>query len=353
MTRSSVASFPPVGATTNPYQELLYDALAELGIGLADPTPLRSAWLWRSRGRVAYLHFHWLTSYYHHRRPVLAAVRLALLAQRLVLARALGYRIVWTVHEVYPHDRHGWADRVAPRIVARLAHALIVHDEATRKKARDALGRDAVVIPAGTFAGVYRPGRPRSAVREELGIPEDRTLILAFGLVRRYKRLEDVVDALRLIPPDAAPDFVVLVAGQVMDADVGDALERAALTDDRLRLRFGFVPDEHVADLLGAADALLVTRVDDGTSGVLTLGLSFGLPVIVADTPEYRAAAEVSTENRRFEPGDPASLAAALLAAASTSPNRSSDGRRPAEGLPAWSEVARDTAAVLVGTTRS
>lgn len=343
--RETVASFPPIHATTNPYQPLLYAALADLGVGLAPPARLRSAWLWRSRTTVGYLHFHWLSEYYHHRRSALAAVRLTLLAQRLLLARLLGYRIVWTVHEIHPHDRSGWADRVAPHIVARLAHALIVHDESTKRKVIDLLGREPALIPLGSLAVPYGAGRSRAEVRAELAVPEHAVLILAFGLVRRYKHLEDIADALRLVPRDSAPGLVVLVAGQVMDRDVGDALERAARTDDRLALRLEFVPDENVAELFAAADAALITRVDDGTSGVLALAVSFGIPIITANTPGYRDTAERAAASWHFERGDPSSLAAALQSAARDLAGRR-DPRVPIDWLPAWPDVARQTAAV-------
>ena len=61
--------------------------------------------------RVRWLHAHWPESLYRwHRGPAPSAAA-ALVAEardssrsRLRLARALGYRFVWTIHQVYPHD---------------------------------------------------------------------------------------------------------------------------------------------------------------------------------------------------------------------------------------------------------
>ncbi len=349
---SVVACFPPMSETTNPYQRLLYGALAEAGVQLAPAERLRSRWLWEHRRDVGILHFHWLSQYYHHPRAIPRLLRLVLLVQRLLLARILGFRVAWTVHEIHPHDRLGWADRVAPQLVARLAHVLIVNDEATGTKVVDAFGRDPVLIPHGTFAGVYSPaGRPPGDVRFELGIPEQAVLILCFGLVRRYKRIEDIVAALTLVPRDErAPDLVVLVAGQVLDPDLGDSLRDAAAQDDRLRLRLEFIPDEAVSELFDAADAALVTRSDDGTSGVLVLAVSLGIPLLVADTPGYRSATARGTRSWYFAPESPPALAEALAAAAHElgghrSPTRAGD----AGHLPSWAEVAERTGAALRG----
>jgi glycosyltransferase involved in cell wall biosynthesis len=348
--RSTVASFPPPFTSTNPYQQLLSASLGELGFVVTSPDRLRSRWLWRARNEVGCLHFHWLTPYYHHPRLVPRIARLLLLAQRLVLARALGYRIVWTVHEIYPHTRLSRADVVAPRIVARLASALIVHDEATRQKVASTLGRAAVVVPHGTFADAYPSGRARADVRRGLGIPETAVLMLAFGLIRRYKRLDDLAAALTSVPSDACRDLVVLVAGEVMDGDVLDRLETAARRDERLRVHPHLVPHDEVAELFDACDAAVLTRTDDGTSGALVLALSLGVPVIVADTPGYRSAVEdASVRHWLFAPGDTRSLAEALrLAYAELRDHRRdpSPASRPGVG---WSEVAARTGPILSG----
>src|SRR5215207_5479513 len=100
-TRARIASFPPV-LRTNPYQRLLYDQLARIGLDLADGARLTLPFLLRSRRDVQVLHFHWPQSYWRPGSsfawagPVGAAAKRALFALRLAAARAVGYRIVWT-----------------------------------------------------------------------------------------------------------------------------------------------------------------------------------------------------------------------------------------------------------------
>src|SRR4051794_21390158 len=100
--RRGVASFPPA-IPQNPYQRLLYSHLDELGFPLEHAERLDVGWLRRARRHVAALHFHWPRGYYRHtgRGAFLASwVKLALFAWRLLVARVLGYRILWTVHQV-------------------------------------------------------------------------------------------------------------------------------------------------------------------------------------------------------------------------------------------------------------
>src|SRR5207237_630080 len=154
------------------------------------------------------------------------------------------------------------------------------------------LQRSPAVIPHGSFANVYPSGRTRAEVRGEIGVTDDTLLILVFGQVGRYKSIERLIHALGLIPNDEEHQVAVLVAGRAIDLDVAEALHVAAHDDERLRLWLRFIPDEEVVPLFDASDVAAVTRVDDGTSGVLVLALSLGMPVIVADTPSYRKLTE-------------------------------------------------------------
>jgi beta-1,4-mannosyltransferase len=352
-----VASFPPV-IPENPYQRLLYDALRADGIELAEGDSFRLTWLWQNRRRVKVLHFHWPAPYYRHDhsrpalRQLLSWVRLLLFAVRLSAARLLGYRIVWTVHEVYPPETTSRRlDRAAAIALATASNALIVHDEATRTAVENALPhgrRKVVVIPHASFTGVYPPGRDRATVRAELDIPLDAFVFLCFGHVRDYKDIDVLLEAFRLLSADRA---VLLVAGLPLSQEATDALRKAADADPRMRLRLGFIPNERVAELFSASDIAVVSRGDGGTSGVLVLALSLGLPVIAAARSAYEDLTGRGEAGWHFRPGDPVSLAAALEDSLGDPEAVRSKAKaaRDRGAAVRWEETAALTASVLRG----
>ena len=145
------------------------------------------------------LHFHWPESLYRYGRgpislrPVLSRAKLALFAARLAAARVLGYRLVWTVHQVYPHESIDRAlDRRGARLLARACHLLISHDRSTAAQAQSELRttQTVVVLPHGSYIGVYPEGRPRAEVRSELGLPQDSFVFLCFGELRPHKEID-------------------------------------------------------------------------------------------------------------------------------------------------------------------
>jgi hypothetical protein len=274
-------------------------------------------------------------------------VKLALLAIRLCAARVLRYRIVWTAHQVLPHETSSRRlDRAGARIVARTAHSIIVHDDATRRSLDLILGsraaRKAAIVPHGTFADAYRPGRARAEVRSDLGLGEDTFVFLAFGHVRAYKDLDLLLDGFRVAGLD---DAALVIAGQPHDGGVVAEIMAAAERDPRIVPLLRFVEDDRVAELFGAVDAAVVSRRDGGTSGVLVLAQAFGVPVVAADTASYREALGGEAAGWLFAPGDVDSLADALASAASASAEARARGGRAAVPT-SWDEVGARTAAV-------
>jgi beta-1,4-mannosyltransferase len=350
-----VASFPEPIAR-NPYQTLLYRHLASLGFELVPAARLHLRWLWSNRRRVGTLHFHWPQGYYRYDhvsppwRSVLTWARFILFGIRILAARLLRYRIVWTVHQVYPHESESRSlDRAAAVVLARLSHCLVCHDEATA----DSIGRElgsvegkTTVIPHGSYVGVYSAGRPRHVVRSELGIAGDRLVFLSFGQVRRYKELGFLIAAFERA---ALPQAILLVAGLPLDGDEARVLAAAAATRSNVRTLLDYVPDDRVAELFRASDVAVVARGDGGTSGALILALSMGVPVVAASAAGYEALTGDGVAGWHFEPGSADSLCAAIRAAAADPEERAAKARAALvrAGRLGWPEIAACTAAVL------
>ncbi len=324
-----------------------------------EPVPsgrLTVSWLWQRRRDVGYLHVHWPESLYRLGRgprllrPALSWVKLVLFAIRLAWARLLGYRLLWTVHQLYPHEREGWArDALAVQLLGRASSLLLVHDAATASRVREALPgaeRKIHVIPHGSYIGVYPPGRPRGVVRADLGIPDDALVFLSFGELRAYKEVELLLEAFR---STHLPRARLVVAGHPKDARVAASVREAARADPRIVPLLGWVAEASVAELFGACDVAVLARGDGGTSGSLILAMSLELPVVAADQPAYRELLDGGRSGWLFRAGDVDSLGGALLRVAAEAASVRERGRRAyevAERL-SWPQAAARTAALL------
>jgi glycosyltransferase involved in cell wall biosynthesis len=350
-----LATFPGV-LRTNPYQRLLYEQLATHGVTVAERSRFELGWLWRSRRDVDVLHFHWPQSFWRHSRgpaalrPALCYLKLALFAARLVAARWLGYRIVWTIHQVYPHESPSpRLDRLGARALASASQVLIAHDEHTRAVAVRELGeraRTTAIVPHGSYVGVYPPGRTRAEVRHELGLGPDDVAFLCFGHVRTYKDLDVLLNAFAAVE---RPDAALVIAGPVGDDGVAEDVQRAARRDPRIRPLLHYVADDAVAELFGACDVAIVARGDGGTSGAVILALSLGMPVVAAHRDAYEELLDGGRAGWLFEPGNEGALRDALAAAADDPALRASKSQAARDRADAlgWPQIGARTAALI------
>ncbi len=357
--RRGVAQLPPP-RSPNPYAELLYGALADLGWHRAPFPGLTLRALWQFRRRVGVLHFHWRPDLSYapclakgargRRRRLQAALQLCRFPFLLAWARLLGYRIVWTVHEIWP-ARHAWVDRAGHTLLAKASSVLMAHDSAVADRLRAELERPLPIeiVPHGTFEGVYAVNRPPEDVRSELGIPAKAFVFLCFGQVRSDKDVPLLLDAFGAL---GVPDAYLVVVGAPHHGPSCRRVKAAVGEDERVRAVLEAVPATRVGELFGMADAFVLARSQVWTSGSLILAVSLGVPVVAARLPPAVELLGDGEAGWLFTPGNADSLTQALHCAAAD-PAAAAEKRRAAQrrggGLPGWPEVARQTAYAFEG----
>lgn len=326
----------------NPYQRLLAGGLAGHDVAVEMVTGLPSAgWLRARRGELDILHLHWLDGLYMARWRT--PWQVSAFVNRWRLARALGYRLVWTAHNVLPHRPVALTPvHVAiRRLVMAQADAVIAHCAAGRREllARFPRSGPVAVIPLGSYAGVYPTTAGRATARAALGLPESSFVYLALGNIAAYKGLERFAAAFRATAGD---DDVAIIAGRNRDARLVRRLQQAAGADPRLRLRAEFIPDQAMQPYLAAADVVVAPFERILTSSTVMVALSYGRPVIVPDLgclPEL-----VRDAGLIYRADDPGGLADALRAIKRADRTAMSvTGLAIAAGL-GWDDIGRQTA---------
>ncbi len=269
---------------SNPYGGLLARAMAEQGAELIAGYDggLNEAWLLENQGQVDVLHLNW--PHYMYDAPDLGdcVSRCTELIGHLARARSLGYKVVWTVHNLYPHESvHFELHRLARLAITRLATALIVHCEYARKCVQEHFYRSEGVftIPHGHFIDAYPNTISREKARHELGLAKGQFVYLFFGNVRPYKGLEQLLKIFSDLPGD---DLALLMAAKVYN-DYGEQLVKGAQeADPRIVVHTSsFFPSEDFQLYLNAADVVVLPFVDILTSGSAITAMSFARPVIV------------------------------------------------------------------------
>ena len=301
----------------NPYLNLML--LAPRARGWHVLESLRLEVLEQHLGRLGtgdVFHMHWTAPIVQRTDDDLDTARTRLDRFRTAVdaARGRGASLVWTVHNVLPHDaRHLELEVELNRYLAEVADAVHVMNVATVAAVAPHYPLDparVVHIPHPSYQGVYPATVTPADARASLGLERSDRTVLAFGQVRPYKGLDVLVDAVRQVPEAVRP--VLLLAGRTAPQDRG-AVDRLLGDDVRVVRSDDHVEDVDVQRWFRAADVAVFPYRRVLNSGSLHLAASFGVPSVLPDEPHLRAEFGDEGWVRWFDAEDAAGSIARVL----------------------------------------
>ena len=350
----------------NPYIRLFYEALDPWGVRASGPFEATTAWLERHQGDCDGLHFHWpewvvernttwarriytARGGWRLRGPLRFVSKLQKLHQLrrfLRQAKSRGKRIIWTCHNLQPHEDRGWVVAEAIRAVAAAADLIITHDATALLDCRQMYRPEGrlVTMPIGNYAGVYPPPRPAAEFRAAIGLSRGGPLVSCVGQIRPYKGLEQACQAVARLGPAVSfvvagdppsPGYLRQIRGEI------ERLSNAVLIDRALG-------DQEFADLVGASDAILLPyRSVTGSSAALA-ALSLGSGVIASDLPFFKSLlADHPLAGRTFRRGDASDLALAITAYLAVPEELRREAARNLAAEFAWPRVIQPVAQII------
>ncbi|HTT20940.1 MAG TPA: glycosyltransferase family 4 protein [Candidatus Sulfotelmatobacter sp.] len=262
-------------------------------------------------------------------------------------ARAHGVKVVYTVHNVLPHDSSG--DQVEVyRTLYGLIDQFICHDEHARMR----LAKEFAIDPARIAVIPHGPLFPRT-VNEHLTDtstdPKRRSLaciVLCQGIIRPYKGVRFLLQAWKAAC-DRGLNATLRIVGtgerRILKQIVEDV--RFLGIASSVRLDFRFVSVEQLADYYLEADILVYPYTQATTSGALMTGIGYKKAVIASDLPAFGQVLR-NEENALLVPvAEVGAWATALCRMASDVALRARLQQGLAENLatPDWREIAQDT----------
>lgn len=279
----------------NAWQDLIYGAARESGCEIVPLNSLRELERWGSGDVV---HLGWTAPITQVHGCVSDAMRAVAQAEReLTKFRERGGRIVWTVHNVLPHERNVLIPELALcQAFADLADVVHIMSAATVPLTSPYYRIDeskCVHIPHPSYLSAYPDPPTREQARTDLGIDTDVLLVVTLGTIRHYKGVDRVIRVAKhsqAVPVKTGQPtrvdvrFAVLgnFAGSVSGTEVQDALGDRGVVIDR------YLSDDEIARWSAAADVFLLPYHDILNSGTIELAATFGRPVVTSDLLSLR-----------------------------------------------------------------
>ena len=292
------------------------------------------------------LHLHAIP---HFRFDLLVFLRFIAFWWRVNRLRAMGTKLVWTIHDVFHHEAV-WPkiDLMISRLLFYHSDACIVHSDAGKRAVEHQWKvcriAGVFVVPHGNYIKAYPNQIDRNSAVMRLGIPEGKIVFLFLGLIRPYKGVIEMIQEFVKLPENRC---YLVIAGQPISDELSNKIDAAVAGRCNIVYQPGFVGDDSVQDYMNAADVVVFPYTRALTSGALILAMSFGRACIA---PRLGALEDTLDERGgyKYDPVSSKGLFEAMKKAVEHGPELDAMGlvnKARAESW-TWSETARLTAQI-------
>jgi len=229
----------------------------------------------------------------------------------LLLIKALGFKLVWTTHDLIPHGNFFVDDIGMMRFLSYIANAKIVHSPSSLKKMADLNMNTtaSTIIPIGNYIGLYKPKKKESKSSHSKRSNDE----IVFGFFGKIREDKGVVELLKVYNSTKLPKSRLLIVGQC-DADLEKNIVLLSKNNKQVKLILKHIPDNQVSDYFNLFDIVVLPFKNITTSSSILLAMSLKKPVIcplmgeIVDVPRNTGI--------YYDPNNPNGLKESLIYAA-------------------------------------
>ena len=192
-------------------------------------------------------------------------------------------KILFVCHNAFPHERFP-LDRLLTKWTLGCGRYFITQ---SKMDARDLLSvkHDAVyrVTPHPTYGMFCKQGMSMQKAREQLQIDQGQRVLLFFGFVRKYKGLQYLLEAMKLLKKRDFKVQLWVVGDFGEDKDEYVEQIRTFEIEDQVQMVQGYVPDDEVEKYFAASDLVVLPYLSATQSGIVQIAFGFEKPVLVTE----------------------------------------------------------------------
>lgn len=225
------------------------------------------------------------------------------------ILKRLNTRKMILAHNVSAHEKWAFADWLTSFVFGS-ADRIVVLSKATLHELDTIvplrIARKAVL----GFHPIY--AYTSSSVQAAASNEPDKTLLF-FGLIKPYKGLDILLDAMPMVIK-AIPEIKLVIAGEIYgDPSVYEEQIKALGIGQSVDCQFHYISETEIAGLFSKASICVLPYRSASQSGVIATSYSFGVPVLATKVGGLSEYIEEGKTGYLVEPNSPAELAKAIL----------------------------------------
>jgi glycosyltransferase involved in cell wall biosynthesis len=197
-------------------------------------------------------------------------------------------KIISIMHNVLPHEKRTGDTYLTNHFIKHCDGFVVLNDKSRYDLL--ALKPDAkfIVLPHPLYDH-YGEKIENSTAREKLGIPAGKKVLLFFGLIRDYKGVDLLLEALAGLDES----YFLIIAGEVYGnfGKYNSIIESHSL-QNRVLVHTKFIPESEITYYFSASDVCVLPYRSGTQSGIEGVAYHFGVPVIVTDVGGLKETVE-------------------------------------------------------------
>jgi beta-1,4-mannosyltransferase len=273
---------------SNPYNFLLYKEISEQGFFVNEN------WNLKNLIKSNIWHVHWPESFLTVRGIFGCLIRFSMLMLKILLAKIFRMKIIWTVHNVQPHESyHSFISNIFYKYFPRFCDGFIFLSESSLKEAESGwsynLPKDRIRV---IFHGHYKDVMPylleKSNAKKKLNISIYKHVYLFFGLIREYKNVPHLIS--EYISINMESSCLCIVGSTNHSKELSERIENISRGHDNIIINDNFVDDRELQLWLSASDVIVLPFTKITNSGSVLYALSAEKHVIA---PKIGALKEI------------------------------------------------------------
>lgn len=197
--------------------------------------------------------------------------------------KLVGMKIVFTCHNKLPHNTmHPVLSKLLMKLLCRESDAIVGLCTDTVDVLAQIVGKRSLIekkfhlVPHVTYDGSYTESSEN--FRAELSVPSEAFVVLAVGMVRRYKNIDLLLQAAKQMDKK----IVFLIAGSCDDEQYRAELLDLCKDMPNIHTMFRFIEDDEMVKLLNTADLVVMPYGSESSlnSGAAIMAMTYGKCVL-------------------------------------------------------------------------
>ncbi|MDW7694358.1 glycosyltransferase [Flammeovirgaceae bacterium SG7u.111] len=195
------------------------------------------------------------------------------------LLRKKGCKVISVINNLIPHEQKP-GDAQFTNFFVKQNDGFVVMGESVKNDLLSVRPDAPFILHPHPIYAHFGEKIERNEALKKLDIAPDKKVILFFGLIRAYKGLDALIEAMGQL----SDEYVLLIVGEAYESiEKYKKLIETSPNKEGIRLINEYVPDEEVNTYFSAADVNILPYRTATQSGVSAVAFHFDVPIIVTD----------------------------------------------------------------------